>query len=67
MKQAIIKAVKEAPLLKNFNFTHIYSLRGNTTMYSNLAQIVNKRNECLGEYKGFKVFQYGKNDLFIID
>lgn len=66
-KKAISNAVKEAPLLKNFNFSHIYARSGNSTMYSNLARIVNKRNECLGEYKGFKVYQYGKNDLFITD
>ena len=66
-KKAIKKAIKEVPLLRNFNFSHIYAPKGNNTVYTNLASLVNKKNEVLGEYENFKLYRYGKNDLFITD
>jgi hypothetical protein len=63
--EAIECAVKEAKLLRGFNFTHTRSTTN--TLYTNLANLVNKKNDVLGEYEGFKLFQYGKNDLFITD
>jgi hypothetical protein len=63
--EAVDIAIKEANLLRSFNFTHTASTTN--TLYTNLANLVNKKNEILGEYDGFKVYQYGKNDLFITD
>lgn len=62
---AIDEAVGEVNLLRSFNFTHTRSTTN--TLYTNLANLVNKRNDVLGEYEGFRLFQYGKNDLFITD
>jgi hypothetical protein len=32
-----------------------------------IKNLVNKKNDELGEYEGFRLFQYGKNDLFTND
>jgi hypothetical protein len=66
---AINNAVKFAPMLRNFNFSHV---RGRTsTLYTNLSDIINKKKEVLGEYKikdsVFRCYQYGKTGLFISD
>jgi hypothetical protein len=67
--KAIQEAVKETPILSSFNFTHV--TKSTSTLYTNLASLVNKKNEPKGEYKlgesTFKVFDYGKTDLFITD
>jgi len=66
---AIKNAVINAPLLRNFNFTHIYG-RTNT-LYTNLSSMVNKNSDVLGEYKigdsVFRCYSYGKTGLFITD
>ena len=66
---AINNAVKFAPMLRGFNFSHV---RGKTsTLYTNLSDIINKKKEVLGEYKindsVFRCYQCGKTGLFISD
>ena len=66
---AIKNAVGFAPLLRNFNFSHVFGRT--TTLYTGLANIINKKSEILGEYKigdnEFKCYQYGKTGLYITD
>jgi len=66
-------AIKEAsvgsPLLRNFNFSHIFGRT--STLYTGLSEVVNKKSKVLGEYKiednVFKCYEYGKTGLFISD
>ncbi len=66
---AIKEAVGVAPMLRGFNFSHVYGRT--STLYTGLADIINKKKESLGEYKiddsVFKCYQYGKTGLFISD
>lgn len=69
-KQTAIKnAVEFSPMLRNFNFSHVFGRT--STLYTGLADIINKKKEVLGEYKidtnAFKCYQYGKTGLFISD
>lgn len=68
-KQASLNAVGEVNVLSNFNFSHV---RGrNKTLYTGLADKVNKKSDVLGEWKindsVFRCYQYGKTGLFITD
>lgn len=66
---AIKEAVGVAPMLRSFNFSHVFGRT--STLYTGLSDVINKKNEVLGEYKigdnVFKCYQYGKTGLFISD
>jgi hypothetical protein len=69
IKKASLSAVNECNVFSNFNFTHVFGRT--STLYTGLAEIVNKKKKILGEYKiedsVFKCYQYGKTGLFITD
>jgi len=66
---AIKEAVEVAPMLRNFNFSHVFSR--NRTLYTGLSDTINKKSEVLGDYKiddnVFRCYQYGKTGVFISD
>lgn len=63
VEKAISEATAKAPILRQFNFTHVRA--PTKTLYTNLAGIV--KQEAIGEYNRFKVYSMNKNDLFITD
>ncbi|MHA1755017.1 MAG: hypothetical protein ACTSYR_05830, partial [Candidatus Odinarchaeia archaeon] len=70
---AIKDAVGVAPILRNFNFSHVFGRT--STLYTGLADIINRKKEVLGKYSNneslgdsvFRCYQYGKTGLFISD